>query len=334
LRIGGSSKRWIKRSLLSSGALRFGSRFLPHSVAILMYHSVMDDPAKHANTLGDIIHPTLIFQRQMEVIARDFNPVSLDDALLFVQGKKRLPAKAVVVTFDDGYADNLEVAAPILNRFGIPAIVYATVGCIDKSLQPWVSRLRYSFLTTKKPRWVDAQQQKWELGDKSARRRAYEAAAACCARLAGDAQERFVNDIEHDLEVEPVQENLMMTWDQARQLIRQGHMVGSHGMSHPNLAHIKSNDLEFELGESKKRLEQELDGPIRHFSYPCPTLQPHWSAATVAVCRTLGYATAVTVDSGPVRNGDDPLFLHRVPAPAEVEGLRWNLECAFLGRAT
>lgn len=332
--MGFASAGWIKRSLLSSGALRLGSRFLPPSVAILMYHSVMDDPAKHAHTLGEIIHSASIFQQQMEVVAREFDPVSLDDVLLFVQGEKRLPARAVAVTFDDGYADNLDVAVPILNRFGIPAIVYATVGCIDKSVQPWVSRLRYSFFTTKQPRWTDAHQQIWELDDQSARSRAYIAASECCARLAGDAQDNFVSAIERELEVEPVKENLMMTWDQARQLIRQGHAVGSHGMTHPNLAHIKTEDLEFELGESKKRLEQELNAAIRHFSYPCPILQPHWSAASVALCRTLGYATAVTVDSGPVRRGDDPLILHRIPPSTEVERFRWNLECAFLGRAT
>ena len=332
--IGPPSQHWIKRSLLSSGALRFGSRFSPDSVAILMYHSVMDDPTEHANLLGEIIHPTSIFQQQMEVIARDFDPVSLDDVLLFVQGEKRLPPRAVAVTFDDGYADNLEVAAPVLNRLGIPAVVYATVGCIDKGQLPWVSRLRYTFLTTKKTLWCDAEGQEWKLGDQAARNRAYEAASARCARLVGEAQENFVSTVQHDLEVEPVKTNLMMTWDQARQLVRQGHIVGSHGMSHPNLAYIKTEELDFELGESKKRLEEELNSPSRHFSYPCPILQPHWSEASVGVCRRLGYATAVTVDSGPVRNGDDPLFLHRVPPTADVEGLRWNLECTFVGRAT
>jgi len=299
-----------------------------------MYHSVMDDPAKHTNSLGEIIHPTLKFQQQMEVIARDFNPVSMDDVALFVMGKKRLPPKPVAVTFDDGYADNLEVAAPVLNRFGIPGIVYATVGSLDKKLPPGISRLRYSFFTTKKNSWSDAKDQRWELKDRLGRSQAFEAAAECCACIAGDAQEDFVSAIEHQLEVEPVKQNLMLTWDQARQLIRQGHTIGSHGMSHPNLAHIKTDDVEFELGESKKRLEEELRSPICHFSYPCPILQPHWSASTVASCRKQAYATAVTVDSGPVREGDDPLVLHRVPPTLEVESLRWNLECTFIGRAT
>ena len=172
------------------------------------------------------------FSNKWEVIARDFNPVSMDDVALFVMGKKRLPPKPVAVTFDDGYADNLEVAAPVLNRFGIPGIVYATVGSVDKKLAPGISRLRYSFFTTKKNSW-SAQDQRWELKDRLGRVEPLKAAAERCACIAGDPQDDFVSAIEHQLEVEPVKQNLMLTWDQARELIRQGHTIGSHGMSHP-----------------------------------------------------------------------------------------------------
>jgi hypothetical protein len=112
------------------------------------------------------------------------------------------------------------------------------------------------------------------LGDKSARGRAYEAAAACCARLAGDAQESFVNDIEHDLEVEPVKENLMMTWDQARQLIRQGHMVGSHGMSHPNLAHIKATIWNLNWVNPRNVWSTNWTAPSAIFLIPVPPCNP------------------------------------------------------------
>jgi peptidoglycan/xylan/chitin deacetylase (PgdA/CDA1 family) len=126
----------------------------------------------------------------------------------------------------------------------------------------------------------------------------------------------------------------MMTWEQARQLVGQGHIVGSHTVSHPNLAHLEDEpELRFELEESKRRLGQELASPAIHFSYPCPILQPHWSARSTQICRELGYRTAVTTNSGPVRVGDDPLTLHRLPASKDVDELRWALDCTFLGRA-
>src|SRR5689334_20101449 len=115
--MGVNGKNWVKRSATRTGLLRLAGRLQKPSVAILMYHSVMPDPQRHATTLGEIVHSTQSFRRGMEEIARQNNPVSLDDVLLFVEGKKRLPARPVVVTFDDGYSDNPEYAAPILNEF-------------------------------------------------------------------------------------------------------------------------------------------------------------------------------------------------------------------------
>ncbi len=104
-------------------------------------------------------------------------------------------------------------------------------------------------------------------------------------------------------------------------------------MSHPNLAYVDSDALEFELRQSKVILEERLESPVRHFAYPRPALQPHWSRESVALCRKLGYYTSVTTVSGPVEKGQNPLLLSRVSPGGDAETLRWNLECTFLGRA-
>src|SRR5579864_6954920 len=137
---------WIKRSLIRTGALRLASRLGGQGVAIVMYHSVMRDPSSAQTILGDIIHSTEVFRGQMEHIAHEFRAVSLDDLLLFLKAEKPLPPKAVVVTFDDGYADNYLAAKEILDPLGIPAVFYITVDCIDRQQPPWPSLLRYAFL--------------------------------------------------------------------------------------------------------------------------------------------------------------------------------------------
>ena len=74
----------------------------------------------------------------MEILQRlNYNVISLDDAAAGLRGKKKLPARAVVLTFDDGYADFLEVVAPILLARGYPATVYAVAGMLGKS-NDWV----------------------------------------------------------------------------------------------------------------------------------------------------------------------------------------------------
>ncbi len=143
------SKAWIKHSLVRTGALRFASRFYDPGVVIIMYHSVMDDPSTAQAMLGSIIHSTEVFRGQMESLARNFHAVGMDDVLAFLRGEKKLPPRAVVVTFDDGYADNYQAATTILAPLGIPAVFYVTVDCIDRQRLPWPSLLRYAFLNTK-----------------------------------------------------------------------------------------------------------------------------------------------------------------------------------------
>jgi hypothetical protein len=152
--------------------------------------------------------------------------------------------------------------------------------------------------------------------------------------LAGAAQEALVANIAIELEVEgpPGSDLLMMDWDEVRRLAERGHTVGSHTLSHPNLAQLPVAEVRAELGGSRTYLEEQLKRPVKHFSYPCPALSPHWNEQTVQECQHTGYETAVVTDGGLARRNDNPLCLHRVRPSKTLEGLRWNLEWAFAGR--
>jgi len=156
-------KNWIKRALIRSNTLRLAAQFAARGVAILMYHSVMEDPATEANTLGGIIHSTNVFRGQMELLMRGYNPVSLEEALSFVRGQQELPPRSVVVTFDDGYADNYEVAATVLDQVGIRAAFYVAVDCVENAKLPWPGRLRHSFYSTRKTSWDGQDGSVWPL---------------------------------------------------------------------------------------------------------------------------------------------------------------------------
>jgi len=330
-------KDWAKRTILASGALRLASGLRGSSAAILMYHSILPDPSTQADTLGGIAHSDVAFRLQMELLARDFSPTSLDHALQHLCGEANLPKRSVVVTFDDGYADNYEVALPVLDYLGIPATFYVTVDCIEKRKLPWPSRLRFAFRRTKLNAWTDpqAKAEVWPLIHPDDREKAFVAACGLCCQLCGDTQEAFLQRVERELETSLPRQagSLMMNYDQLRALDRNGHIVGSHTMTHPNMAYLKEFEVQRELIESKMQLESRLKIPIKHFSYPCPALSPHWNARTVEGSLAAGYESAVTTDSGITRRGDNPLCLKRISPTKTVEGLRWNLESAFAGRA-
>jgi peptidoglycan/xylan/chitin deacetylase (PgdA/CDA1 family) len=336
MQIKAASKVWTKKVLLDSGALSFANRFTSPRAVILGYHSIQDRPEDYTDSLGHgLALATSIFVRHVEMIARKYNPVSIAEILLFLRGEKQLPKNSVAVTFDDGYRDNFEIAGPILQRFGIPATFYLTAGWIGTSEIPWFCRLRHAFATTSKSQWSDpVRGQSWDLLDPKCRDAALLAAFDLGAALNNHACRSLVQTVEEQLDVAPLtfSESLMMTWDQARKLHDAGHIIGSHTMTHPNVAHIKNGQaMRWELVESKRQIEENLHAPVAHFCYPHPGLKPQWTQKTREIAREAGYQTAGTTAGGPVTRRYDPLVLNRLIVPRREDHFRWALESAFLG---
>lgn len=97
---------------------------------VLMYHKVNDLPG------NPVTVPARLFEEQMAQI-RDlgYRVVSGDAVLDYFTRGVPLPPKAVLITFDDGYRDNLQNAAPILQSYGYPAVVFVPIGYLD-SVRP------------------------------------------------------------------------------------------------------------------------------------------------------------------------------------------------------
>lgn len=323
-----------KRTLLGSGLLRLAAGIHGTGAAILMYHSVQEDPSLQADSLGGIIHSRRVFRKQMELLAREFHPLSLDKLAILLRAEEKIPERSVIVTFDDGYRDNFENAMPILDQVGMEAAFYVTVECVEKRRPPWPSRVRYALRTSRHETWRDPDGALWPLEIAADRDRAFAKACEYCCKLAGTSQEALVDSIATELDVggPPGSDELMMDWNEVRKLAERRHTVGSHTLSHPNLAQLPVVEARAELASSRLYLEEQLRRPVKHFSYPCPALSPHWNEQTVQECQHVGYETAVVTDGGLARRHDNPLCLRRIRPSKTVEGLRWNLEWAFAGR--
>jgi peptidoglycan/xylan/chitin deacetylase (PgdA/CDA1 family) len=325
----------MMKALVGTGSLRWGAAFRPPAAIILTYHSVRNRVEDGAEWIGPgITHAADVFSRQMELIASRFHPVTLEEIGAFVRDGSALPRRAVAITFDDGFLDNVECAAPILQRFGISAAFYLMVSQIGGDDAPWYSRIRYAFTRTKRTTWRHAGQDRtWELRDESGRVAAMENAFELCAPLTGNAQCEVLRGIEAELDVERTRppQRIMMTWEEAQSLRKAGHIVGSHTLTHPNVAHVgEDGEMRREVTESKRCMEERMREPVMHFSYPHPALNPQWNERTLRATREAGYATAVTMTKGPNRVGQNPLLLKRINCPRPEHEFLWNLERAFL----
>jgi peptidoglycan/xylan/chitin deacetylase (PgdA/CDA1 family) len=115
---------------------------------VLMYHKVNDGP------LAPLTVPVSQFDEQMSQLRElDYNVVDLDAVLAHYGAGAPLPSRPVLITFDDGYRDNLENAAPVLERHGYPSVIFVPIAYLDDS-QPLPHEERFA-LQGRQNRTVD-----------------------------------------------------------------------------------------------------------------------------------------------------------------------------------
>ncbi len=329
-------KTAIKTAILRGCLLRWRQNWQPRKVAILGYHSVAAEPDdQSASIAAGITVEAENFRRQMGLLRKHFNPVTMNDIADWLEGNAVLPRRSVAITFDDGFADNFDLAAPIMEEFGLRGTFYLTVGSVMKQKLPWFCRLHYLFHRAGEEKLclTDPDSgRRWNFGDARENRAAFVHYNYPCASLDEEEQDRYVQKLESwfGMALGTASVPKMMTMKQARQLCERGHFVGNHSFSHGNLAHIPADALRYEMAYAHEILERELGQPVRHFSYPHPCLHPQWNEATLALSKELGYRTAVLTQQGVADAPSPPLLLPRVMIgnPNEMDFL-WKLETAL-----
>ena len=212
-----------------------------------------------------------------------------------------------VITFDDGYEDNYTYAYPILKRLGIPFTIYVSVNLVNDHTPIWNYPLIIERIIKQNGElnidgvhyYCWTQEQKIET---------FKQLKGLLFSLPYDhQQEEFKRIIGAYLKKDVFIQNTM-TWEQIEELANDPHCtIGSHTMSHCRLTIADDKSLQYELGESKRLLEQHIAKPVEHLSYPYG-----WkydvSAEAIAFAQQAGYKTALRSFGGPVRMQDKDLF--------------------------
>jgi peptidoglycan/xylan/chitin deacetylase (PgdA/CDA1 family) len=257
-----------------------------HKPIILMYHRVADpvfDP------WGLAVAPHR-FEEHLAVLREVRVPLAMTE---FVDRLEQgiLPNRAVGVTFDDGYVDNLVAAKPRLERAGIPASVFITTGNVGRAREFWWDelarlilghwqdldceitlageRFRLTLLTPSKsdlslPRWEDWQRPRTE------REFAYLEIWKRLRPLPGSECEVGMSNVRAAFGESPGEEsNLPMTTEQIEELAAGGLIeLGAHTVTHPALTALCREDRQREVAGSKSDCERLAGVPINGFSYP------------------------------------------------------------------
>jgi len=114
------------------------------SVPVLLYHHLLP-AAEHDGTNGAIVSVE-DFQQQMDFLFKNgYHTVTLADLYLFIQGKKNLPERSVVITFDDGYRSNYDYAVPILRQYRFRAVQFPITSHIE-NYHPWLPHMGWGLM--------------------------------------------------------------------------------------------------------------------------------------------------------------------------------------------
>jgi peptidoglycan/xylan/chitin deacetylase (PgdA/CDA1 family) len=228
-----------------------------------------------------------------------------------------------MITFDDGYRDNYEIALPLLRAHGLRASFFLATGFLDRPAAPWWDEIAWMVREARTPAlaagdWLDAD---LPLADPVA------AGAALVARYKALPADRAAALLDHVAEASgagrcPPERAAAewMTWDMARELRDAGMWIGGHTVSHPILSAIAPVEQEAEISGCAARLAAELGQPMRWFAYPVGD-HGTFDAATRSILAAQGVELAFSFYGGHQRFAHwDRLDLRRVHVGPQVDG--------------
>jgi len=275
-------------------------------LSILIYHRVL--PVDDGFNTWEVTAGE--FEAQMRALAEQFSPLPLSEAVQRLAARS-LPARAVCVTFDDGYADNADVALPILRKHRVPATFFIATGYLGGGRM-------FNDTVTEAISAIDAPTLDMaSIGLGTFALDTVEAKRAAIARILPvlkylPAPERAAHAARlAEMAGIGSGSDLMMRESQVRELRAAGMEIGAHTVTHPILLKTAPDAARREIVESGRRLAEILREPVRLFAYPNGKPGVDYGPEHVQMVRDAGFAAAVSTGWGTATEGSDRFQLPR-----------------------
>ncbi len=301
-------------SLLSPGGRR--------GLSILIYHRVL--PQKDPLFPGEVDRTE--FSAQMALVKSRFHVLPLLEAVRRTKDGT-LPPRAAAITFDDGYADNAEVALPVLQQHGVNATFFVATGFLNGG-RMWndsvIELVRHAPAGVLDATALGLGAHPLQsIGD---RQRAIPALIGQLKYLPMAERLAMVERLVALVGV-ALPADLMMTDGQVRKLHAAGMGIGAHTVNHPILARLPDAQARDEIARGKLALEDIIGATVPLFAYPNGKPGEDYAARHVAMARELRFEGAVSTAWGSSRGKPDPFQLPRF-TPWDRSRLRFLLRLA------
>lgn len=238
-------------------------------------------------------------ERQFRALRRLANVVPLEAAIADLAAGRPLPPRAVAVTFDDGYRDNLTHAVPVLEALGLPATFFLVPGLLSNTAMPWWEVISWAVMNSSR-RQLNWDGESLPLADVRDRRAAMSLLHRTLKQRSQTERDEAVRRLADELSPnapQPSAEELFMDWDEAAELDARGFAIGSHSSVHAILSRENADDQSRDLADARRLLQDRLSIPADVLAYPNGT-QADYDSATLAAAAAAGHTAAVTTREG------------------------------------
>lgn len=216
-----------------------------------------------------------------------------------------LDSDGVVITFDDGYLDNLQFALPILEELQVPAAVFVSTGTMKQSQELWWDELEYLiFEGSDIPAYFQLKDDvfgyQWDTDTWEYRKNCYVSLHHLMKNFINvEKREVWLTQLWdwRGLKRRARKENLTVSEEECRELARSEMIsIGAHTMNHPSLAVLSRAEQEREIKASVDILSDVLGEQITLFSYPFGRYRIDYNEDSIEICRQCGIVKAASTD--------------------------------------
>lgn len=334
-------RTWVDRSAQLSGLLRHFEARMRTGLTVLMYHRILPAERCARYPLRSLAMPCEAFREQVRWLAERCDVLPLGEALeknreALDKSRAASTRPLVAITFDDGYADNAQLAAPILEEAGLRATFFVVTDFIASREPLWFDRAVLAFEALPEERWQTiVSSQASDAGAPMP-----DAGSALAAwmgflkELDPGVRTALVEALSNAAEIGPFPEDATtegeygpMSLESLRALAQRGHEIGSHTLSHPLLPQLEPAELERELSSSRSRLADWLGAAPRGFCYP----NGDCDARVVRAVQAAGYSYACRIRPALNLPGQDPFLVNRIDLSQDrvLDGARGHDGLAF-----
>ena len=255
--------------LRAYGFLR--SYVVKNQIVIIRYHRV-DTAQNYPWSLASLTPTTpQDFDREIRYLYNKYKIISLDELSTALRKFETLPCKTAVITIDDGYKDVFLNVYPILRRYNVPATIFLATGYIGTGVLFWWDKVGYVLWHTKLKTLELGDLGNYSLGVVENRLTAARAITNRLAVLPEHKKGEMINQLVKVSGVDiprNIASELILSWDEIKEMSRNQVYFGAHTVSHPILSKISLESAKSEILESKRKIEGEVGREVVTFCYP------------------------------------------------------------------